>query len=290
MYLYDYSMSVSSKALYFQIVNDLIPIYGEDEARQLAKILLHAQFDITFEKILIDENFDIKERHLGLLRKKVEQLRAFQPIQYVLGVAHFYGRDFYVDKNVLIPRQETEELVKEILIDNNRQGLKILDIGSGSGCIGITLGLELNDPKVSMLDIDDLALDISVKNAEKFNLKVNCFLEDVLALDRLPGRFDIIVSNPPYVTEKEKELMQPNVLNHEPEKALFVADDEPLIFYQRIIELSRAALESKGKLYFEINENFGWQMIELCERAGCSSVKLIQDLNGKDRFIKMMFD
>jgi len=283
-------MSVSSKALYVQIVNELIPGYGEEEARQLSKILLHTQLNIPFEKILIDEAIDLDEKSLKDLDQKVGLLKNYEPIQYVLGVAHFYGRDFYVDKNVLIPRQETEELVKEILIDNMRKGMHILDIGSGSGCIGLTLGLELNDAQITLLDVDKNALDVSMKNASQYQLDITCLYEDVLKLDTLPGEYDIIVSNPPYVTEKEKLLMHANVLNHEPEKALFVRDDDPLIFFQKIIELSKASLNPKGRLYFEINENYGMEMIRLCERSGCSSVKLIQDLNGKDRFIKGMFD
>lgn len=283
-------MSVSSKALYVQIVNELIPGYGGEEARQLSKILLHTQLNIPFEKILIDEAIDLDEKSLKDLYQKVGLLKNYEPIQYVLGVAHFYGRDFYVDKNVLIPRQETEELVKEILIDNMREGMHILDIGSGSGCIGLTLGLELNEGQITLLDVDRNALDVSMQNASQYQLDVNCLHEDVLKLDTLPGEYDIIVSNPPYVTEKEKLLMHANVLKHEPEKALFVLDDDPLIFYQKIIELSKASLNPKGRLYFEINENYGMEMIRLCERSGCSSVKLMQDLNGKDRFIKVMFD
>jgi release factor glutamine methyltransferase len=283
-------MSVSSKALYVQIVNELIPGYGEAEARQLTKILLHTQLNIPFEKILVDETFSVDEKSLKDLDQKIGQLVNFEPIQYVLGVAHFYGRDFYVDKNVLIPRQETEELVKEILIDNTRKGLQILDIGSGSGCIGLTLGLELNEAQITLLDVDRSAMDVSMKNANQYQLGITYLLEDVLELDALPGKYDIIVSNPPYVTEKEKRLMHKNVLNHEPDKALFVPDDDPLIFYQKIIELSRSSLKPKGRLYFEINENYGMEMIRLCERSGSSSVRLMQDLNGKDRFIKAVFD
>lgn len=283
-------MSVSSKTLYVQVVNELIPGYGEEEARQLAKILLQTQLNIPFEKILVDEAFSVDERSLKDLDQKVGQLKNFEPIQYVLGVAHFYGRDFYVDKNVLIPRQETEELIKEILIDNTRKGLQILDIGSGSGCIGLTLDLELKETQITLLDVDSKALDISMKNAGQYQLGINYLQEDVLKLDALPGKYDIIVSNPPYVTEKEKRLMHANVLNHEPDKALFVPDDDPLIFYRKIIQLSRPALKPKGRLYFEINESYGLEMIRLCEHSGCSSVRLMQDLNGKDRFIKTVFD
>jgi len=283
-------MTFSLKALYVQIVNELIPGYGEDEARQLSKILLIHELDISFEQILIDQSFEADRSSLESLHTRVELLKSFVPIQYVIGEAHFYGRSFKVDSNVLIPRQETEELIREILIDNNREGLKILDIGSGSGCIGITLGLELNKAKVTALDVNAKALHFTEKNAERFNLPIQCLLEDVLGLKHLPDQYDIIVSNPPYVTEGERTEMHENVLEHEPYSSLFVTDEDPLIFYRRIIALSKTALNPNGKLYFEINEHFGADMIRLCESFDCTRVNLMKDLNGKDRFIKTMFD
>jgi release factor glutamine methyltransferase len=283
------AMTYSSKALYAQIVNELIPGYGDDESRQLSKILMHYELDISFERILIDQSFEADRASIESLYSKVELLKSFVPIQYVIGEAHFYGRSFKVDSNVLIPRQETEELVREILIDNNRQGLKILDIGAGSGCIGITLGLELKDASISLLDVNGKTLDIAKENAERFNLHVHCLLEDVLTLESLPGQYDIIVSNPPYVTEKEKAKMHENVLEHEPNGALFVPDNDPLIFYRKILALSKTALLPRGRLYFEINERFGWDIIRICEAVGCTSANLVKDLNGKDRIIKALF-
>ncbi len=283
-------MTFSLKALYLRIVNELIPGYGEDEARQLSQLLLNHDLGISFEKILIDENVEINQNTLESLNAKIEELKSFVPIQYVLGVAHFYGRSFKVGPEVLIPRQETEELIREILIDNNREGLKILDIGSGSGCIGITLGLELKGAAITALDINGNALDITKENAARFDLPIKCIIDDVLELDSLPDRYDIIVSNPPYITEKEKADMRENVLEYEPDSALFVPNEDPLIFYRKIIALSKTALNPGGKIYFEINENFGMDMIRLCESFGCSTVNLIRDLNGKDRIIKTMFD
>jgi release factor glutamine methyltransferase len=164
--------------------------------------------------------------------------------------------------------------------------LHILDIGSGSGCIGITLALEMSDARVSLLDVEEAALEVSKENARRNQLDLSSIQENVLEIDRLPQKYDIIVSNPPYVTEKEKELMHPNVLLHEPAVALFVPDDDPLVFYKKIITLAKEALQPKGKLYFEINENYGWEVIKLCEQAGCTFVKLVQDINGKDRIVK----
>lgn len=286
----DAQIRKSAKKLYYQIVNRLIPLYIEDEARQLTKMLMQDILDVSFEKILIDEELLLDQDALNSLNEKVEMLENYQPIQYVLGKAHFYGRDFFVDSGVLIPRQETEELINEIVLDNKTANLKILDIGSGSSCIGVTLGLELKNPKISSLDIDGKALDITLKNARQFGMEVECILEDILAVEKLPQKYDIIVSNPPYVTEKEKAEIHNNVLDHEPHKALFVPDDNPLLFYKKIIALAKKHLNKKGKLYFEINEHFGADMVQLCEEEKCSCVRLIQDINGKDRFIKTMFD
>ena len=280
----------SAKQIYSQVVNMLIPLYQDSEARQLAKMLLEDILDISFEKILIDVDLSLVKESIILLDEKVAMLCKYYPIQYVLEKAHFFGRDFFVDSRVLIPRQETEELINEIVIDNKRPDLKILDIGSGSGCIGITLAQELKHAHVSFLDIDGGALEVASKNARHFGVDVKCILDDILSMDHLPEYYDIIVSNPPYVTEKERDLMLNNVLDHEPKLALFVPNEDPLIFYKKIIQLSKSHLNKNGRLYLEINEQFGAEMIALCELEKCKRVKLIQDLNGKDRFITAMFD
>ena len=253
-------------------------------------MLMQAVLEIPFEKVITDENITLSSSLQLELDKKIDQLRNYMPIQYVLGKAHFYGREFFVNPSVLIPRQETEELINEIVIDNKQKGLKVLDIGSGSGCIGITLGLELDGAVISAMDIDGKALDVTIKNAKSLGVDLQCYLEDVLTIDQLPGHYDIIVSNPPYVTESEKNEMHNNVLEHEPEQALYVPDDNPLIFYRKIMQLAKNHLKPKGKLYFEINEHFGSEMIKLCEEEQCACLRLIHDLNGKDRFIKAMFD
>ncbi len=244
---------------------------------------------ISFEKIMIDEGIVMTTSTKELIKKKVSLLMNFHPIQYVLGKAHFFSREFIVNPSVLIPRQETEELVGEVLIDNKKPGLKILDIGSGSGCIGITLALELQDAHVSVLDVDGVALDVARQNAVKHNAALDYIKEDILSVESLPENYDIIVSNPPYVREKEKDLMQNNVLDHEPQLALFVSDDDPLKFYRRIVSLAKKHLTANGKLYFEINESYGPDLLKLCEDEKCSYIKLVQDINGKDRMIKAVF-
>ncbi|MCK5369183.1 MAG: peptide chain release factor N(5)-glutamine methyltransferase, partial [Cyclobacteriaceae bacterium] len=185
---------------------------------------------------------------------------------------------------------ETEELINEILIDNKRPNLKILDIGSGSGCIGITLALELENPIVTALDIDESALEVTLQNAKQHEVNMDSILDDILLKDQLPEQYDIIVSNPPYVTEMEKKYLLNNVLDHEPYKALFVPDDNPLLYYKRIVLLAKKYIKPRGKLYFEINENYGPEVAKICEDENFTHIKLVQDINGKDRILKAMID
>ena len=284
------ALKKSSKNIYNLIVSKLLQIYNENEARQLTKMLLENVIGISFEKIIIDEEITFDESVKNLLDEKIDSLMNYHPIQYVLGKAYFYGREFIVNQNVLIPRQETEELINEIILDNKRSNLKILDVGSGSGCIGISLALELKDATVTALDIDNGALDVSRQNAKRYQVDMKSILADILTQDKLPDKYDIIVSNPPYVTEKEKKLMRNNVLDHEPHKALFVPDDDPLIFYRRIVSLAKKHSKPGGKLYFEINENFGTDVAKLCKEESFTLIKLVQDINGKDRILKAMID
>lgn len=276
----------SSKALFTRCTGELSEIYQPEEARQISKLLFSDLLNISFEKIMMDEQISLDDKQIKQFEQSVIDLRNHRPIQYVLGKAHFYGRDFLVNHHVLIPRQETEELVREIIIDHKRSGLQILDIGSGSGCIGIILALEMPESTVTLLDVSGDALDISRENAHRFNANCNLIEGDILNMQSLPSKYDIIVSNPPYVTESEKALMHRNVLMHEPGRALFVPDHDPLVFYQKIASLASGSLTPRGRLYLEINERFGWEVIRICESAGFSSVVLLKDLNGKDRMVK----
>ena len=280
----------SSKALYLYIINELAPVYGEKESRQMGKLLMEALFGLSFEKVLIDEKIKGDLNPMDDLKSKLDLLKKHTPIQYVLGKAHFYGREFIVTPDVLIPRQETEELVREVITDNPDGDLKILDIGTGSGCIGITLALEMRHPRITLLDVSRKAIEVAFENATKFGVEADYIIDDILTMTHFPEKYHIIVSNPPYVREGEKIWMQSNVLDHEPGQALFVSDDDPLLFYRKILGLADGGLFPGGSIYFEINEYYGDEMVKLCEKAGCSCIRLMQDIHGKDRFIKARFN
>jgi release factor glutamine methyltransferase len=210
----------------------------------------------------------------------------YEPIQYILGTTSFFGLDFKVDFNVLIPRPETEELVAWILkqADSN-QSLKILDIGTGSGCIGISLAKHLANAEVFALDVSPAALEMAQYNAQQNAVQLNTIEANVLEWENSASQFDIIVSNPPYVRESEKERMAPNVLDHEPHLALFVENNNALVFYQAIVALSKKALKKQGVLYFEINEYLGDETKALFSSNDFEDVQLKTDIFGKNRMM-----
>lgn len=214
-----------------------------------------------------------------------DRLKTGEPIQYIFGKGPFYGREFFVSPATLIPRNETEELVHLIIKENRQPGLKILDIGTGTGCIPISLALEMNKPEVFGEDISEEALLIARKNAEELGAEVFFSTCDILTEMPNVAELDILVSNPPYIPEQEKSEMHKNVLDFEPQLALFVPNDDPLIFYQRISELGKQLLKPGGKLYFEINEKYGNDVASLMKDLGYSEVRVLKDLNEKDRMV-----
>lgn len=220
------------------------------------------------------------------IKEITQRLEKHEPIQYILGETEFYGLTFHVETGILIPRFETEELVDLIVKKykaNNH--LKILDIGTGSGCIAISLKKHLPNSDVWCCDISDKALEVTMQNARSNNLEINAFKFDILSKYLLPvSGFNIIISNPPYVTEKEKEFMQPIVLDHEPSLALFVPDDDPLLFYRVIVDRSKDLLLPEGDLFFEINELFGDDICKLMHNENFTA-EIISDINGKDRIV-----
>jgi len=219
------------------------------------------------------------------LENAFKELLTGKPIQYVTGKAPFYGREFLVNVDVLIPRNETEELVHLILKENQNSQMRILDIGTGSGCIPITLALEMKQPEVYSLDISESALDVASQNASSLGANVVFQKCDILN-EQIPFKnLDIIVSNPPYVRISEKELMHDNVLKYEPHLALFVNDEDPLLFYRHIIQKARQVLNPNGRLYYEINEALGIAVSNLLKENGFKNIRIIKDLNNRDRIV-----
>lgn len=273
---------MSIRALYQQYTNQLSTIYSTQEAGELSLWLMEHFLGLKRSELLQDKAVLEIPQAMGLA---LEALMRQEPIQYILGKAPFYGREFRVSNAVLIPRNETEELVHLIIKENKIPNPSILDIGTGSGCIPISLALEIPGSKVAALDISVEALAVAKENARKLQASVDFYQVDIIK-DSIPvDNLDIIVSNPPYVKYSEKELMHPNVLDHEPHVALFVFDEDPLIFYREIAIKAKHSLKPEGKLYFEINEALGTMAKELIHEIGYSDIRILKDLNNKDRIL-----
>ena len=264
-----------------------------DKLLSLSKIEIHSN-----KNIIIDDKIEKK------INQIIDDLKNEKPIQYIFGETEFFDLKFEVNKNVLIPRPETEELIDWIisnthpLTQNERvNNINILDIGTGSGCIAISLAKNLPNANVYAIDISENALEIAKKNALKNKVKIIFAKYDILSDMNLFSKnktlgekqifFDIIVSNPPYVRELEKKMMSKNVLNYEPETALFVENSNPLIFYDKICNFANKYLKPKGKIYFEINEYLSKEMIELIKNHNFTNIELKKDINNKDRMIKI---
>ena len=279
---------IQASILFKNFVSGLSGQYDKDEATSIARIVFKEKLNISRTDLALDPALEIDKQGEDKIRRISKKLLEGYPVQQILGYTDFYGLKFKVNKNVLIPRPETEELVQWIIKENvGKNGLKVLDIGTGSGCISITLAMELKNAKVTGIDISDKALRLARVNAKMNEIKVHFKELDVLenrSWENL-GKFDIIVSNPPYVTEHEKTAMHVNVLNHDPHLALFVPDSDPLRFYDKISDMALLHLSFGGRLYFEINEAFGKDIQHMLESKGFTDVLIRKDLNGKDRFV-----
>ena len=271
--------------------SQLEKIYGSDEANALIMILLEHYFGIDRIKIAMDPELRLSESELLTLHFAVKELLKNKPVQYILGETEFCGMRFFVDENVLIPRPETEEMVQMIVARRDKAclvptGCYVLDIGTGSGCIAISLVKLLKNSNVTAVDVSEKALNIAKKNAETNGVDVRFVLDDILNPQNpelIDNQYDIIISNPPYVCESEKAEMRANVLDYEPSSALFVSDNDPLIFYRKILEFAQKTLKPNGEVWFEINEKFGKEMKNLCFQKGFKNVEIIKDFREKDR-------
>ena len=272
-------------------IHALSGIYPLEEIESFFNILAQEFLNLSRIQIALDRDQLVSAEKVEKIKTAAERLKMYEPIQYIVGDTEFFGLTFKVNPNTLIPRPETEELVQYIIDDvselkNNSNPVGLLDIGTGSGCIAISLAKNLQNSKVSAMDVSSEALKIANENARENKVNITFLEQDILLCKALPGKYDIIVSNPPYVRELEKEWMQPNVLKHEPELALFVKDSDPLIFYRKIAELSRDSLKPNGKLFFEINEYLGEEMTELLVGLGFRDIEVKKDIFEKDRMLK----
>lgn len=271
------------------IKNTLSPFYSPSEAGFIACSLVEKFCGISKTEILLGKEPIISAGQEHLIWQAIEALKNHRPLQYVLGEAFFCGNTFEVNENVLIPRPETEELVNIVSKDLQQYGnqASILDIGTGSGCIAISLALALPHAKVSALDFSESALQVAQRNAQKMNVSIHFLQKDILQWKNEENLiWDCIVSNPPYVCESEKLHMEQNVLGYEPATALFVPDCEPLLFYRKIAQFAQKSLSNKGFLFFEINERFGAEVALLLKEMNFTAIEILQDFYGKNRFAK----
>ena len=265
----------------------LTPRYDALEAESFFYLILETKFQMKRIDLALQPEIVFTETDVLYWDSIVEQLLQEIPIQYLLGTTSFFGMDFEVNTNVLIPRPETEELVAWILekYSKNRHPISILDIGTGSGCIAIALAKNLPNAKVAALDVSELALKTAKQNADRNAVSVTFLQKNILETNNFKETFDIIVSNPPYVRNSEKVEIKKNVLEHEPHLALFVDDNDALLFYRKIAFLAQKSLNKNGELYFEINQYLGKEMIALLEELGYKDIVLRQDIYGNDRML-----
>jgi release factor glutamine methyltransferase len=272
---------------------ELVEIYPENEIQSFFHILIQHRLKLSRVQFALNYKATINKEDTVYFQKSIIDLKHYRPIQYIMGTTEFFGLQFAVNPSVLIPRPETEELVDWIIKDYKEASsnlknpqIRILDIGTGSGCIAISLAKNLPNTEIYALDVAPEIIALAKKNSKYNKCKINFIELDILSIDILPYKFDIIVSNPPYVQEQEKDQMPPNVIKNEPHLALFVKNENPLIFYDKISDLAKLSLNSKGTLYFEINQYLGENMISLLKSKGFKDIELRKDIFGVDRTIR----
>jgi release factor glutamine methyltransferase len=267
-------------------IEKLAPLYDVTEAESFFYITLEEFKGWRRVDLALHPDALLSGAEIEKWNDVLAQLEQQKPIQYIFGKAHFYGLEFEVSPFTLIPRPETEELVEWIINDNEFKGkLQLLDIGTGTGCIAISLAKNLPDAQVWAIDVSTEALAVAKRNAVTSNIDVTFVQQDILAAETLPERYDVIVSNPPYVRNLEKQEIKQNVLDYEPHLALFVEDTDPLLFYRKIALLAKANLTQNGKLYFEINQYLGPETAEMLEQFDFKNIVLKKDIYGNDRMI-----
>ncbi len=272
----------NSKELFHDLVSKVVLPESKEEIHSIIYLLLENQLGWDRKNIMSEKKADLDQTHFD---EFINRINKQEPIQYILGESEFYGRKFIVNPSVLIPRPETELLVRQV-VDVGLRSPKILDVGTGSGCIAITLALEIPNSKVVGIDVSEDSLKVAGVNAIRNNAIVDFKLKSILQSISDINDLNIIVSNPPYITEGEKLTMKKNVLDHEPALALFVSNSDPLLFYKAIARQGLVSLKQGGLLFVEINEMFGNETVNLLSALGYHSVEVIKDMAGKDRMVK----
>ncbi|WP_264525052.1 peptide chain release factor N(5)-glutamine methyltransferase [Flavobacterium sp. N502536] len=273
-----------------QFIKELSPFYDAYEAESFFYLILEDKHQLRQIDLALNHELAFTEDDFVVWNFLLLQLKKEVPIQYLLGKTNFYGLDFEVNAHVLIPRPETEELVEWIINENSGKDktkkIKILDIGTGSGCIAISLAKNIPNAEVYAIDVSKKAIETAKRNAIQNKVEVTFMLQNILETEALKHDFDIIVSNPPYVRNLEKEEIKKNVLDYEPHLALFVEDNDALIFYRKIAELAKKNLLQNGQLYFEINQYLGTEMTDLLEKMDFRNIELRRDIYDNDRMMK----
>jgi release factor glutamine methyltransferase len=270
-----------------EIKNELSGLYPVEEIRSLSDIIMKTLFESGRLHLLSDPEMIIPEDKVNRISEITAELKRGRPIQYILGETEFYKCHIRVNEHTLIPRQETEELVDLIIKENHGYRGEIIDIGTGSGCIAIALAKNIPGVQVTGIEISAEAIETAGVNATDNGVTVSFLKADIFVPDKILCKpAGVIVSNPPYVRESEKKFMHINVLDYEPYEALFVTDNDPLVFYRAILDAAKVLLIPEGRIYFEINEALGNEVVSLTESYGYGRVTAIKDLNGKERFVK----
>ena len=285
---------MNAKQYKIKFIESLESIHGVDEAESFFYLILEDKFQMKRLDLALNPSFEFSAEAMKVWKLLVIQLKQEIPIQYLLGTTEFFGLPFTVNENVLIPRPETEELVDWIIKEEKKiereKAIKILDIGTGSGCIAISLAKNIPNSRVFAIDVSAKALEVARKNAEINSVSITFLEKNILETDDLLEQFDIIVSNPPYVRNLEKQEIKKNVLDNEPHLALFVEDFDALVFYRKITSLAMKNLNQDGQLFFEINQYLGSEMIALLQENGFESVELRKDIYGNDRMTRAVWN
>ncbi len=271
-------------------INRLSEIYPSSEITSIFRLLVAHRLHLDSAALVLEEKKELLPKDSAYFQKALERLQEKEPVQYIVGETYFYNLKLRVNSEVLIPRPETEELVAWIISDvekyNKNKTIRTLDIGTGSGCIAISLAKNLPNIEVWAIDISPKALQVAKENANTHQVAVHFLEADILKTDELPKTYDMIISNPPYVRRQERSQMHGNVLQFEPDQALYVSDDNPLLFYKKIIVLAAKCLNEKGCLYFEINQYLGKEVVQLLAQNGYKNIELRKDFLGNNRMLK----